>query len=99
MVLRHVLPSVVPAALAFSASSHVPWMRLASPVVVFFGTLYFTNAALVGGRVPIWTRVLNVIKRQAERLPWHLLKREGIIVVVALLTMGIWVYTQMKPVA
>ncbi|MDD2050676.1 J domain-containing protein [Pseudomonas putida] len=99
LVLRHVLPSVVPAALAFSASSHVPWMRWASPVVVFFGTLYFTNAALVGGRVPIWTRVLNVIKRQAERLPWHLLKREGIIVVVAVLTMGIWVYTQMKPVA
>ncbi|MBD9439566.1 J domain-containing protein [Pseudomonas sp. PDM04] len=95
LVLRHLLPSAVPAALAFSWSGNVPWLRWVSPVVVFLGTLYFTNAALRGGKPSMWTRASRAIKLKMGRLPWHLLKREGLLVLVAVAAMAVWVYSKM----
>lgn len=96
LVLRHLLPSAVPAALAFSWSGNVPWLRWISPVVVFLGTLYFTNAALRGGKPSMWARASRAIKLKMGRLPWHLLKREGLLVLVAVAAMAVWVYSKMK---
>ncbi|WP_338496146.1 J domain-containing protein [Pseudomonas sp. WP18] len=99
LVLRHVVPAAVPAALACAWSDGVPWLRWVSPAVVFFGTLYFTQLALSGGRVSIWGRAARAIKLKIGRLPWHLLKREGVLAVLAVAATAAWVYSKLKAVA
>lgn len=95
LLLRHILPSAVPAALAYAWSSNVPWLRWISPVLVFAGTLYFTNIALSGGKVSMVVRAARAIKLKLAQLPWHLLQREGILVFCAVVAMAIWVYAHM----
>lgn len=98
LVLRHILPSAVPAAVACACSANVPWLRWVSPVVVFLGTIYFTNSALSGGKVSIGTRAWRAIKLKVERLPWHMLKREGILVLMAVAAMAVWIHMHIKTV-
>ena len=98
LVLRHILPSAIPAVVAYAWSDHVPWLQWMSPVVVFLGTIYFTNAALSGGQLSLPARALRAIKLKVDRLPWHVLKHEGVIVLVAVAAMAGWVYWHMKPV-
>ncbi|MEH6350672.1 J domain-containing protein [Pseudomonas sp. 3JA] len=98
LLLRHILPSAVPAALAYAWSSHVPWLRWVSPLAVFLGTIYFTNEALSGGKVSIWARALRGLKLGIGRLPWHMLKREGLLAVIAVAVMAATVYFRMKAV-
>lgn len=95
LLLRHIIPCAVPAALAFVWSDHALWLHCLSPVVVFLGTLYFTNLALSGGKRSIWGRALQALKRAALRLPWHLLQRERLVVVIAVLAMAGYVYMRM----
>jgi hypothetical protein len=67
-------------------------------VVVFLGTIYFTNVALSGGRVSMWARALRALKLKAGQLPWHMLQREGLVVVIAVAVMAATVYFRMKTV-
>lgn len=97
LMLRHILPSAVPAALSTLWSSHVPWMQWVSPVVVFLGTLYFTSMALCGGKVSIWARALQTIRHKVGGLLLQLLQRESILVVIAILVSGVIAYSRMKP--
>jgi hypothetical protein len=97
LVLRHILPSAVPAALAGLWSGHVPWMQWVSPVVVFLGTLYFTNMALRGGKVSMWTRALQAIRHNVGQLLLRLLQREVFVVLIMLLVMGVSTYSRMNP--
>jgi hypothetical protein len=83
---------------AYAWSDHVLWLQWMSPVVVFLGTIYFTNTALSGGQLSLPARALRGIKLKVDRLPWHVLKREGVLVLVAVATMAGWVYWHMKPV-
>ncbi|MDO7898348.1 J domain-containing protein [Pseudomonas citrulli] len=96
LVLRHVLPSAVPAALACAWSETLPWLRWVSPPVVFLGTLYFTQMALSGGRVSIWARVRRAIMLQVGRLPWHWLRHESVPVLVGVVVMAAWVYSRLR---
>jgi NADH:ubiquinone oxidoreductase subunit 3 (subunit A) len=98
LVLRHILPSAIPAVVAYAWSDHVLWLQWMSPVVVFLGTIYFTNAALSGGLLSLPARALRAIKLKVDRLPWHVLKREGVLVLVAVAAMAGWIYWHMKPV-
>ncbi|WP_321369628.1 J domain-containing protein [Pseudomonas extremaustralis] len=97
LMLRHILPSAVPAALSSFWSSHVPWMQWVSPVVVFLGTLYFTNMALCGGKVSIWARALQTIRHKVGGLISQVLQRESILVVIAILVSGVIAYARMRP--
>lgn len=96
LVLRYVVPCAAPAALAYVWSEPVPWLQCVSPVLVFLGTLYFTNAALSGGKLSMWARGVRAIKLKVGRLPWHFLKREGILILIAVAVMAAWVYSKMK---
>lgn len=96
LLLRHILPSAVPAVAAFAWSSNVPWLRWASSMVVFIGTIYLTNAALSRSKVSMWARALRALKLGLGRLPWHMLQREGFLVVIAVAVMGASVYLRMK---
>lgn len=98
LLLRHILPSAVPAAVACAWSDGVLWLRWVSPVVVFLGTIYFTNVALGGGKVPMWARTLRALKLKAGQLPWHMLQRESLLVVIAVAVMAVSVYFRMKAV-
>ncbi|WP_417696596.1 J domain-containing protein [Pseudomonas sp.] len=98
LLLRHVLPSTVPAALACLWSSDVLWLRWVSPVVVFLGTIYFTNDALSGGKASMWARALRALKLRVGQLPWHLLKREGLLAVIAVAVTAATVYFRMSAV-
>ncbi|MEN2396516.1 J domain-containing protein [Pseudomonas halotolerans] len=98
LLLRHVLPSAVPAALACAWSSDVLWLRWVSPVVVFLGTIYFTNDALSGGKASMWARALRALRLRVGQLPWHLLKREGLLAVIAVAVMAATVYFRMSAV-
>lgn len=98
LLLRHILPSALPAALAFAWSSDVLWLRWVSSVVVFLGTIYFTNDVLSGGKVSMWARALRALKLGIGRLPWHLLKREGVLALIAVAVMAATVYFRMKAV-
>ncbi|TFF35835.1 J domain-containing protein [Pseudomonas sp. RIT623] len=97
LVLRHVLPSAAPAALAFVWCKEVPWLQWSSPLLMFVGTLYFTHLALSGGRVPLWDRLRAAIMRPLRRLPWHLLRRENVLICLAVIATGIWVFMRAKP--
>lgn len=97
LILRHLLPSAVPAALSSLWSGHVPWMQWVSPVVVFLGTLYFTNMALCGGKVSIWARALQTIRHKVGRLISQVLQRESMLVVIAILVSGVIAYARMRP--
>lgn len=98
LLLRHILPSALPAAPAFAWSSDVLWLRWVSSVVVFVGTIYFTNDVLSGGKVSMWARALRALKLGIGRLPWHLLKREGVLALIAVAVMAATVYFRMKAV-
>ena len=97
LMLRHVLPALAPAALAYAWAGNSPWLRWVGPAVVFLGTLYFTNAVIRGGKIAIWDRAARAIKARFERLPWHLLRRQGILIVLAVIAMGLWVYMRNRP--
>lgn len=97
LMFRHILPSAVPAALAGLWSGHVPWMQWVSPVVVFLGTLYFTNMALRGGKVSMWTRALQAIRHNVGQLLLRVLQREVFVVLIMLLVMGVSTYSRMNP--
>lgn len=97
LMLRHILPCAVPAALSGLWSSHVPWMQWISPVVIFLGTLYFTNMALCGAKVSIWDRALQTIRHKVGGLLSQVLQRESILVVIAILVSGVIAYSRMKP--
>lgn len=96
LLLRHIIPCVVPAGLAFLWSEHVTWLQWVSPVVVFLGTLYFTNAALSGGKPSLWARGIRAIKLKVGRLPWHLIQSKGMLILIAVALMAAWVYSKMK---
>lgn len=91
LLLRHIVPSLVPAIYAWVWSSNVPGLRWVGPLLVYLGTLYFTNMTLSGGKVPIWDRALQAIKRQVARLPWGRL-RQGALICLAVVAMGVYVY-------
>ena len=97
LLLRHVLPTAVPAALAYAWASHVPWIRWVSPLVVFLGTLYFTNMALRGGKVSMWTAALRAIRHKVGQLLLRVLQREVFVVLIIMLVMGVSTYSRMKP--
>jgi hypothetical protein len=92
LLIRHILPSAVPAALACIWSGSALWLQWTSPVVVFVGVLYFTSTSLSGGKLSMWARASRALKRMAARLPWHLLKRESVLVVIAVAVMAASVY-------
>jgi hypothetical protein len=96
LLLRHLLPATVPAALAYLWSYDVLWLRWVSPMLVFLGAVYFTNDALSGGRVSMWGRALGALKSGMGRLPWHLLQRQGLLAVIAVAVTAITVYFRMK---
>jgi hypothetical protein len=96
LLLRHILPSAVPAVLASAWSSNVPWLHWASPMVMFIGTVYLTNKALSRSKVSMWTRALRALKRSLGRLPWHLPQREILWVVLAVAVMAASTYSRMK---
>lgn len=97
LVLRHVLPSAAPATLAFVWCKDVPWLQRSSPLLIFVGTLYFTHLALSGGRRPLWEPLRAAVMRPLGRLPWHLLRRENVLICLAMIATGIWVFMQAKP--
>lgn len=96
LLLRHVLPALVPAGLALAWAGNVTWLRWCGPALVFLGTLYFTNAVLRGGKLAIWDRVARAVKARLGRLPWHLLRREGVLIALAVIAMGLWVYMRSR---
>lgn len=91
LLLRHIVPSLVPAIYASMWSSSMPGMRWGGPLLVCLGTLYFTNLALSGNKASIWARALQGIKRQVARLPWGRL-RQGALICLAVVAMGVYVY-------
>lgn len=97
LMLRHILPSAVPAALSSIWASEVPWMQWASPVVVFVGRLYFTNKALCGVKVSIGARALQTIRHRVGELFSQVLQSERILVVIAVLVSGVIAISRMKP--
>lgn len=50
LLLRHVLPTVLPALLAHQWCTSEPWLSWTAPVVIVFGTLYLTDLSLRGGQ-------------------------------------------------
>jgi hypothetical protein len=94
LMLRHIFPSAVPAALSSLWSSHVPWMQWVSPVVVFLGTLYFTNMALCGGKTPIWVRALQTVRDKFGLLLQSVL-RESILMPIAIIVCCAMAYWRM----
>ena len=92
LLLRHIVPSIVPALYAYAWSSGVPGVRWASTLLVYLGTLYFTDVALSSAKATIWDRATRAIKRQVARLPWHLLRRQGLLICLAVVAMGVYVY-------
>lgn len=80
LVIRHILPSVAPATLAAIWSVGVLWLQWSSTIVVFLGTIYFTNTALMGGRVSLWVRGLRAIQRGFARLPMRWLSKQQVII-------------------
>lgn len=96
LLLRHVLPSAVPAALTCVWSSDALALRWISPVLVFLGTLYFTNEALSGGQLSMWGRALRALRLGLGRLPVDMLKREGLWAAMAVAIMAASVYFRMK---
>ncbi|WP_263260589.1 J domain-containing protein [Pseudomonas sp. RIT-PI-S] len=96
LLLRHILPSAVPAFVAYAWSGPALWLRCASPALVMLGTLYFTHLALRGGKVSFGVRVSRLLKAQLGRLPWHLLANEGLLAVIAVAVTGTSIYLHMK---
>lgn len=96
LLLRHVLPSAVPAAFACIWSYDVLWLRWVSPILVFLGTIYFMNDALSGSRISWWGRALRALKSGVGRLPWHRLRSQGLLAVIAIAVMAVIVYVRMK---
>ncbi|MGX1174371.1 J domain-containing protein [Pseudomonas sp. R151218B TE3479] len=98
LLLRHILPSAVPAALAYIWSGGAPWLRWGGAITVFLGILFFTNQALSGGKVSMWARALRAVKLWVGRL-CHKLQHQGLVVVIVVLVMAATVYFRMKGVA
>ncbi|RMR07958.1 hypothetical protein ALP94_04486 [Pseudomonas savastanoi pv. glycinea] len=99
LLFRHILPAAVPSATAYAWSHNLTWLQWISPVLVFIGTLYFTNDSLRGGKISIWNQALRAIKLKVGRLPWHMFQREGFLVFIVFIGMAAFVYLRMKPVA
>lgn len=96
LVLRHILPSAIPAVVAYAWSDPAMWLQWASPVIVFSGAVYYTNAAL-SGKPTLPVRAIRAVKLKVGRWPWHLFQREGFVVLVTIAVMAGWVYWRMKP--
>jgi len=97
LLLRHILPSLAPAVLAYAWAGDVLWLRWVGSAVVFLGTLYFTNGVLRGGKLSIWDRAARAIKARFARLPWHPLRRQGVLCFLAGIAMWVWVYLRLRP--
>ncbi|MCI8210012.1 heat-shock protein [Pseudomonas sp. S25] len=96
LLFRHIVPCLAPAALAWVWSASTTALIPMGPMLVLLGTLYFTDEALSGGQVSLGARALAAIKRKAGRLPWHLLQRESLIAIFAVLGTAGFVYFRMK---
>lgn len=96
LVLRHVLPMAIPAGLAYMWSGPLLWLKVANPGVVCLGTLYFTNMAL-GGKASALGRGSQSAMQQLQRLPWHWLRREAMLAVVAVIGAAVAMYLSVQP--
>lgn len=95
LLLRHIVPAIVPAIYAAVWSRSVPGLRWLSPLLVYLGTLYFTHVALSGGKPSIWNRAARATKGQMARLSWRGLW-QGALICLAGLAMGFYLYVHSR---
>jgi hypothetical protein len=96
LIFRHLLPTVVPAGLAYLWSGSLPWLKVISPVLVCLGALYFTDMAL-SGKASVLGRMVQGLQHQLQRLPWHWLRQESVLGVLAVVGALAAMYLSVRP--